>query len=288
MRVTYLNLFLSTLIGDPNPDIAFENAVVPALPYATDDGSQSYGDYLEAFCNNLDIRCEWPKPGLAMLHLTDEVASLLEGRRIPGYICKLALSTEVAKEHSDAALFVPGSYHWDRILEVVLEKARACRQYVIEIPSLIESESPEPEPDNGLLTYEPHLLAHWRLSYRADDITRHRILDLTINLVSGDLYYGYYDNLLPCLLHTEPLAHIPQAKTMIRYRKAYRYMIEEIQYMLANEDASWALPANARLSSELVALEEYYKERALNEPGAAELEPEHRKDIHELKERLAP
>lgn len=261
---------------------------MPTLSPAEQDNSQSYRDYLEAFCDNLEIKCEWPEQGLALLHLTDEAATLLEGRRISGYTCKLALSVEAAGEHSDAALFVPGSYHWDRILEVVLDKAKACRQYVVGIPSFIESEDIDLEPDGGRMIYEPHLLAQWRLSYRADDITKHRILDLTINLVSGDLYHGYYYSLLPCVLHTEPLPHIPQAKMNIRYKRAYRYMTEEIQYVLANEDGSWALPANARLSSELLDLEEYYKERALHETTSSQLDAEHRKAIHELKERLAP
>ena len=262
-----------------------DNFVSPSPPNESSAGLQAF---LDTFCRNLGMECEWPEEGLATIHLTHEAASLLEGHRTPGYTCKLALSTQVAAKHKDAALFVPGSYHWDRVLEIVLEKARLCRHYVVGIPGFIDAERMDSEPDGGQLIYEPHLLMQWRLSYRSDDTTRHRIFDLTVNLTSGDIYHGYYHSLLPCQLDRSPLPHITQAKARIRYQQAYRFMTEEIQYLLADEDPSWATSANMRLSTELLALEQYYADRALDETLNELLNAEKSKRIHELKERLAP
>lgn len=244
-------------------------------------------DFLREFCQYIDINCRWTKDDVAILELSDEAASLVDGPRTPGYTCQLALSYESAQRQKDAKLFVPGSYHWDRFQEITLEKARFCRQYVVRVPGCMDTGEAALEADDGQLIYEPHLLAHWRLSYRTDHTTTHRILDLTVNLTSGDTTSGYYHSFLGCQLAKTPLPGVAQAKRRINIKKAYDYMIQDIAYMLAQEDATWALSASNRLQEELQALEKYY-DQAIGTAPSDLLMAEKAMRTKELKNRLQP
>jgi hypothetical protein len=245
--------------------------------------------YLEQFCQNLDINYNWIQEGVAILELSDETASHIDGPRTPGYTCKLALSQELAQAHKDAELFVPGSYRWDRFLEITRQKAEICRQYVVEIPGFLEADlGTEPETEIGQLIYEPHLLSHWRLSYRTQQMTSQKVIDLAVNLVTGHLELGYYRNLSTCRLDDKPLPFLRQAKRQLGFKAAYKMMSGEIHSLLAQEDPTWAITATRQLEEEIQVLESYYKDRLAKELASELLCFEKDKRIQELQYRSHP
>lgn len=245
--------------------------------------------FLEQFCQHLGIKLHWTQAGIAVLHLSDEIASRLDGLRTSGYTCKLALSQELALAHEDAELFVPGSYRWDRFLEIARHEAKVCRQYVVEIPGFLEANlTEEPETEIGQLIYEPHLLSHWRLSYRTQQMTRHKVIDLTVNLVTGNLESGYYRNLSGCRLDHNPLPFLNQAKRRLGFKTAYKIMSDQIRCLLAQEDPTWAMTATRQLEHEIQALASYYEDRLAGETTNELLLFEQDKRILELKCRSQP
>ncbi|NLK08116.1 MAG: hypothetical protein GX316_05380 [Firmicutes bacterium] len=277
----------SVLSNDRPAETPVESLTDLSIKEPTPAALKGFQKFLEIFCQYMKMKLEWLCPNLALLHLSNEAASLLEGRRIPGYTCKLALSPQTAAKHPDAALFMPGSYHWDRILEIVREKASNCSKYVVEITALGKAVS-LPETDGGLLVYEPHLLIHWCLNYVTGNVSQQRNLDLAINLISGDLFYGYFQSLLACQLEETPLPHIPKTRAKISYKKAYDFMLQELNYMLSNESSAWAKPAQAHLELELTALAKYYAGQSTEESSFNKSQWEYDKSRRELKQRLAP
>jgi len=227
--------------------------------------------------------------GVTVLQLTDDIASLIDGPRTPGYTCKLALSQRQAKAHPDAELFIPGSYRWDRFLEIVHHKAKLCYQYVVEIPGFLKADpTVEPEPELGQLSYEPHLLSHWRLSYRTGHVTQRRVIDLVVNLITGHLEVGYYRNLLRCLVAEQPLPFIPKAKRRLRFRAAYELMTDRISALLMQEDSTWAQTACSQLKLEKQAMEQYYADRLTDETAKDFIILERDRRIQELQQRSQP
>ncbi len=244
--------------------------------------------FLEQFCRNLGLECRWPVDNAAELQLTDEAAGLIDGPRTPGYSLRLALSQDAAEVHEDAEFFTPGSYRWDRFLAITHHKGKLCRQYVVGIAGFLDGAG-EPEADMGELTYEPHLLIQWRLNYRTQQVNRRRILDLTVNLVTGHLEAGYYQYLLQgCSLGKEPLPFIPIAKRRLGFKAAYQLMSDEIRYLLTVEDSSWAQAASQELAQEIQALEQYYNNRTLAESTNSLLAAEKAMRIQELQRRSQP
>ncbi|NMB46263.1 MAG: hypothetical protein GX998_07590 [Firmicutes bacterium] len=253
------------------------------------DSLSSLRAFLEQFCHNSHVDYYWIENDIAVLQLSDELASLMDGPRTPGYICKLALSPASAQAHTDAELFIPGSYRWDRFLEITLDQARVSCQYVVGIPGFLDGNSAEaPEEESGHLVYEPHILSHWRLSYRTEHVTRRQVLDLAVNLVTGHLQSGYYQNLLRCNLADKALPLLPRAKRQLSFKAAYRVMSDEIEHILAQEDSTWAKTAQSQLADEIQALEKYYRDRLAANAANESLLFEKEKRIQELKQRSHP
>ena len=244
-------------------------------------------DFLEQFCHNLGLEYHWLDENTAELQLTEEAAGLIDGPRTPGYRCKLVLSPESAEIHKDGELFMPGSYRWDRLLAIANHKGRLCRQYVTGVPGFL-ADADEPEAEMGALSYEPHLLIHWRLSYRTQQLTRRRILDLTVNLVTGHLETGYYQYLQSCSLEDKPLPFIPIAKRRVGFKSAYQRMADEIRYLLTIEDNRWAQDACRQLAGEIQVLEQYYNNRRVAESTDDQVAVERDMRIQELKRRSQP
>ncbi len=258
---------------------------LPELPAPKElTGIQSF---LNQFCHNLRLEYRWLEENVAEVQLTDEAASLIDGPRTLGYRCKLALSPESAAAHKDGELFMPGSYRWDRFLAIANHKGRLCRAYVTAIPGFLDDVE-EPETDMGEVNYEPHLLVHWRIDYRTQQLNRRRILDLTVNLVTGHLETGYYQYLEGCSLDEKPLPCIPTAKRRVAFKAAYKLMTDEIRYLLTIEDNSWTEAATRQLAWEIQVLEEYYNNHRPAEHADGQTAREKDMRIQELKRRFQP
>lgn len=243
--------------------------------------------FLEQFCHNLGIAFHWISGSVAQLEIDNETASLIDGPRTPGYTCTLSLHTPPSG--IEAELFTPGSYRWDSFLAITRQKAQLAHQYVVGIPGFLEDNSAtELETDGGQLVYEPHLLSHWRLSYRTGRISKNRVLDLTVNLVTGRSELSYYRSLLHCHLHDHPLPWLAKAKRQLSFKGAYSIMSQQIQYFLAREDPSWAKAASGELRNEIDALKQYYVDRLAKEGANELLLLEKTRRIEELKERSQP
>ena len=182
---------------------------------------------------------------------------------------------------------MPGSYRWDRFLAIANHQGKLCRQYVTGIPGFLD-DAGEPEAEMGELNYEPHLLIHWRLNYRTQQFSRRRILDLTVNLVTGHLETGYYQYLQNCRLEEKPLPFIPIGKRQFGFKAAYKLMADEIRYLLTIEDNRWAQEACRQLAGEIQVLENYYNGRRVTESAGDQMAAERDMRIQELKRRSQP
>lgn len=259
----------------------------PSASYPLTDSLPNLRLFLEQFCQNIGIAYHWVEEGVAELEITSEMASIIDGPRTPGYTCRLAIQETSSVE--GAELFVPGSYRWDRFLAITREKAKLSRQYVVGIPGFPEVNwTTEWETEGGQLVYEPHLLVHWRLTYQTGQITKSQVIDLMVNLVTGRSELGYYRNLLHCHLHDQPLSSLSKAKRRLSFKQAYYIMCQQIQDLLAKEDASWAKAATLELKDETDALVKYYADRLTKEGASELLLLEKSKRIEELKQRSQP
>lgn len=127
-----------------------------------------------------------------------------------------------------------------------------------EINQLLPADRPPFFYRQPILTYQPNLLANFKVSLETDE-KYEKLYSLNINLITGEITSDLLDSLAGKKLTTQfPKKNMEKKK--IPYSEAFEALQNHLQWILKNLDPKWIEAAKSRWEEEVTYLEEYYRE----------------------------
>ncbi len=125
-----------------------------------------------------------------------------------------------------------------------------------EIAALL-TEKPNFFFERPWLTYHPHLLVNFKVSFATDE-KFDELYSLSINLTNGEIASDLLFKLIQRKLTVNPPKHPEKRK--IAYRDGFNALLSHLKWLIEKHDRAWVDAAQSRWEDEVKYLETYYQE----------------------------
>lgn len=190
---------------------------------------------------------------------------------------QIVCNPKLLEKYPGSELVTQGSYRLQWFVDGIKQRGRlfkgAClyeldyRKVEREINRRLPVERPSFFYKQPQLTYQPNLLANFKISLETDEKFE-KLYSLSINLITGEIT----SDLLSTLADKKMTASFPKkncVKKKIPYSEGFAALLNHLQWLLKNHDPEWIKTAKRRWEEEVTYLEDYYREDQKNHDNAA-------------------